>query len=184
MRAARTGATGASSPKQSRGSAVTTASAPVDSASSLPSSSSTGPTAANGPRRHSATSTRAAAGATAAGVIRRGGAAVVSGGGGTRTSSLRLRQRSGRVRLRAVPGPWRSAAAHGLAGPRGTGTSLEPARRARLVADGGGLENRYGVTPIVGSNPTPSAACRHAGDAAVMPDRDARRSGTHPEVAG
>jgi hypothetical protein len=25
------------------------------------------------------------------------------------------------------------------------------------VADGGGLENRYGVTPIVGSNPTPSA---------------------------
>src|SRR3954451_13373873 len=30
-------------------------------------------------------------------------------------------------------------------------------RRARLAADGGGLENRYGVTPIVGSNPTPSA---------------------------
>ncbi len=28
------------------------------------------------------------------------------------------------------------------------------------MADGGGLENRYGVTPIVGSNPTPSAlAC-------------------------
>jgi hypothetical protein len=27
------------------------------------------------------------------------------------------------------------------------------------VADGGGLENRYGVTPIVGSNPTPSARC-------------------------
>ena len=25
------------------------------------------------------------------------------------------------------------------------------------MADGGGLENRYGVTPIVGSNPTPSA---------------------------
>src|SRR3954464_6158575 len=37
------------------------------------------------------------------------------------------------------------------------------ARRARLVADGGGLENRYGVTPIVGSNPTPSA---HVGRAA------------------
>jgi hypothetical protein len=37
------------------------------------------------------------------------------------------------------------------------GTSLDRARRARLVADGGGLENRYGVTPIVGSNPTPSA---------------------------
>jgi hypothetical protein len=30
------------------------------------------------------------------------------------------------------------------------------------VADGGGLENRYGVTPIVGSNPTPSA--RSLGD--------------------
>ena len=25
------------------------------------------------------------------------------------------------------------------------------------MADGGGLENRYGVKPIVGSNPTPSA---------------------------
>jgi hypothetical protein len=25
------------------------------------------------------------------------------------------------------------------------------------VADGGGLENRYGVTPIKGSNPLPSA---------------------------
>ena len=44
------------------------------------------------------------------------------------------------------------AGAHlGLAG------SVSAARRARLVADGGGLENRYGVTPIVGSNPTPSA---------------------------
>src|SRR4051812_6390970 len=32
------------------------------------------------------------------------------------------------------------------------------AGRARLVADGGGLENRYGITPIVGSNPTPSAS--------------------------
>jgi hypothetical protein len=31
------------------------------------------------------------------------------------------------------------------------------------VADGGGLENRYGVTPIVGSNPTPSACGRPAG---------------------
>ena len=30
-------------------------------------------------------------------------------------------------------------------------------RRARLVADGGGLENRYGGNLIVGSNPTPSA---------------------------
>ena len=33
------------------------------------------------------------------------------------------------------------------------------------MADGGGLENRYGVTPIVGSNPTPSAQLkrhRHA----------------------
>ncbi len=28
------------------------------------------------------------------------------------------------------------------------------------MADGGGLENRYGVTPIVGSNPTPSALSR------------------------
>jgi hypothetical protein len=27
------------------------------------------------------------------------------------------------------------------------------------VADGGGLENRYGVTPIKGSNPLPSAGC-------------------------
>src|SRR5919199_4320916 len=39
----------------------------------------------------------------------------------------------------------------------GAGRWPAPARRARLVADGGGLENRYGVTPIVGSNPTPSA---------------------------
>jgi hypothetical protein len=31
--------------------------------------------------------------------------------------------------------------------------------RARLEADGGGLENRYGVIPIKGSNPLPSAAC-------------------------
>src|SRR4051794_21362949 len=37
------------------------------------------------------------------------------------------------------------------------GANLSTARRARLVADGGGLENRYGVKPIVGSNPTPSA---------------------------
>ena len=33
-------------------------------------------------------------------------------------------------------------------------------RRARLVADGGGLENRYGGNLIVGSNPTPSARIR------------------------
>ncbi len=39
----------------------------------------------------------------------------------------------------------------------GRGASLCSAGRARLVADGGGLENRYGVMPIVGSNPTPSA---------------------------
>ncbi len=39
----------------------------------------------------------------------------------------------------------------------GRGASLNAAGRARLVADGGGLENRYGVKPIVGSNPTPSA---------------------------
>jgi hypothetical protein len=30
-------------------------------------------------------------------------------------------------------------------------------RRARLVADGTGLENRKGFTLLVGSNPTPSA---------------------------
>src|SRR4051794_41811357 len=41
--------------------------------------------------------------------------------------------------------------------PLRRGANLSTARRARLVADGGGLENRYGVKPIVGSNPTPSA---------------------------
>src|SRR3954469_21311000 len=44
--------------------------------------------------------------------------------------------------------------------PFGRGANLSTARRARLVADGGGLENRYGVKPIVGSNPTPSALSR------------------------
>src|SRR5262249_23679629 len=44
-----------------------------------------------------------------------------------------------------------------------SGTLVPPANayarawRARLVADGGGLENRFGFTPDVGSNPTPSA---------------------------
>ncbi len=33
-------------------------------------------------------------------------------------------------------------------------------RRARLVADGGGLENRCGSDVTVGSNPTPSALTR------------------------
>src|SRR5215203_1655596 len=49
---------------------------------------------------------------------------------------------------------------HPRGGPEpvaGRGASLSSAGRARLVADGGGLENRYGVKPIVGSNPTPSA---------------------------
>src|SRR5215831_16922622 len=70
-------------------------------------------------------------------------------------------------------------------------------RRARLVADGGGLENRYGGNLIVGSNPTPSAAqcpvtskvtsqdiVRRSG-AVVLPCLAelgaARRWGAHPE---
>ena len=48
------------------------------------------------------------------------------------------------------------------------------------MADGGGLENRYGVTPIVGSNPTPSAPAagpaRHA-------DGARRRRGHRPPNA-
>jgi hypothetical protein len=37
------------------------------------------------------------------------------------------------------------------------------------VAECGGLENRYGVTPIVGSNPTPSAGSRIAlSDKAIL----------------
>jgi hypothetical protein len=41
-------------------------------------------------------------------------------------------------------------------GRRSYGTRLPG--RVRLVADGGGLENRYGGNLIVGSNPTPSAS--------------------------
>src|SRR3954447_13292990 len=67
---------------------------------------------------------------------------------------------------RATPSGWTSSdEAHtddDLTGEWGRcpfrrGANLSTARRARLVADGGGLENRYGVKPIVGSNPTPSA---------------------------
>jgi hypothetical protein len=39
--------------------------------------------------------------------------------------------------------------------------------RARLVADGGGLENRFGGNPDVGSNPTPSARGLAAADRPV-----------------
>ena len=38
------------------------------------------------------------------------------------------------------------------------------------MADGGGLENRYGVTPIVGSNPTPSA--KAAGQARIRAGKE------------
>ena len=55
------------------------------------------------------------------------------------------------------------------------------------MADGGGLENRYGVTPIVGSNPTPSAQrstfvalCAQVGHAACR--RDDTPSGTDLSV--
>ena len=47
--------------------------------------------------------------------------------------------------------------------PRTSGTQanndpgVTAAGRVRLVADGGGLENRYGARVLVGSNPTPSA---------------------------
>src|SRR3954447_21242764 len=70
---------------------------------------------------------------------------------------------------RATPSGWTSSdEAHtddDLTGEWGRcpfqrGANLSTARRARLVADGGGLENRYGVKPIVGSNPTPSALSR------------------------
>jgi hypothetical protein len=47
------------------------------------------------------------------------------------------------------------------------------------VADGGGLENRYGVTPIVGSNPTPSASDLRFSCALDGNGRRTVRSGSH-----
>ena len=47
---------------------------------------------------------------------------------------------------------------------------LGPAWRARLVADGGGLENRFRFTPDKGSNPLPSAiTCGNAGTTRRLP---------------
>jgi hypothetical protein len=52
------------------------------------------------------------------------------------------------------------------------------------VADGGGLENRYGVTPIVGSNPTPSAlSCRSVLKGLRWPLPDGRGGLSCPQCA-
>ena len=77
----------------------------------------------------------------------------------SRSSMSGSRRRSGRPGFMAHWIPLRTRY-----GPRPRnsimGRTKPQLRRARLVADGGGLENRYGGNLIVGSNPTPSAESR------------------------